>query len=189
MNLLIVYCSSRSKSLGPEYPSSSCSNAKCLCLRFDGRMHFLRSDRAWPALENIRSQMLEVGKMNRVSMYVASQSLVVRTRFKALAENDRGFSGLFDSVHISFRFKSWTINFSSSDISCALSDWIFIIADSNVGCMIIDGSGDNRDRDSGYDSIVPSKSALTWWHVIVSYWSIFVAESKSAGLAHNSSIF
>ncbi len=42
------------------------------CSKFDGRMRFLRSDRALPALENIRSQMLEVGKMNRMSMYVAS---------------------------------------------------------------------------------------------------------------------
>ncbi len=69
-------------------------------------MRFLRSDRALPALENIRSQMLEVGKMNRVSMYAASQSLVLRTRFKALAANDRGISGSFDSVHIPSRFKS-----------------------------------------------------------------------------------
>ncbi len=38
-------------------------------------MRFLRSDRALSALENIRSQILEVGKMNRVSMYVALQSL------------------------------------------------------------------------------------------------------------------
>ncbi len=54
-------------------------------------MRFLRSDRAWSALENIRSQMLEVGKMNRVSMYVASQLLMVQTPFKALPAIDKGF--------------------------------------------------------------------------------------------------
>ncbi len=65
-------------------------------------MRFLRSDRAWPSLENIRSQLMEVSRMNLVSMYVALQSLVVRTRFEALGSQRQGFiySLRFDSHHI-----------------------------------------------------------------------------------------
>ncbi len=100
------YCSSRLKSLRPEYSTKSLFKCKifavqsltegCASCGLIGHCRF----------RNVPSEMLEVGMMHRASMYFASQSLVVRTRFKALAVNDWGFSGSFGIVHNFSRFKS-----------------------------------------------------------------------------------
>lgn len=148
-----------------------------------------REDRAYPAFENRRSHVLEVGSTNLVSIYGEVTSLSICRRFNRRTENDARPSSY--SPLATPKPLSW----SSSTASCCsklsldkLRRWSIKIADSNGMSAKILAVENSRRSMAGKTLFVPSNRVHTSEIVVSSVNRTRLTDCSYARIASSYSI-